>query len=60
MLRKLQFKMLRKIQFFREIVAQNTETFVAQNTDFPEIVVQNTGLDVAFTLRKLQMLRKIQ
>ena len=60
MLRKLQFKMLRKIQFFRKIVAQNTETFVAQNTDFPEIVVQNTGPDVAFTLRKLQMLRKIQ
>ena len=26
--------MLRKIQFFRNIVAQNTGTFVAQNTDF--------------------------
>ena len=25
-----------------------------------EIVMQNTGLDVAFTLRKLQILRKIQ
>ena len=89
--------MLRKIQFFQNIVAQNTGTFVAQNTDFsrnccakyrtgycanynlatkmlckiqefllhkiqisPEIVVQNAGPDVAFRLRKLQMLRKIQ
>ncbi len=31
--RKIQDEMLRKIQFFQKNAAQNTEHFVAQNTD---------------------------
>ena len=46
---------------FSEILLRKIQELLLRKIQIsPKIVAQNTGPDVAFTLRKLQMLRKIQ
>ena len=57
---KYSLKCCAKYSFPERLLRKIQEHLLRKIQISSEIVMQNTGLDVAFTLRKLQMLRKIQ
>ena len=57
---KYNLKCCAKYSFSETLLREIQELLLRKIQLSPEIVAQNTGPDVAFSLRKLQMLRKIQ
>ena len=57
---KYNLKCCAKYSFSETLLREIQELLLRKIQLSPEIVAQNTGRDVAFSLRKLQMLRKIQ
>ena len=57
---KYHLKCCTKYSFSKTLLRKIQELLLRKIQISPEIVVQNAGPDVAFRLRKLQMLRKIQ